>query len=73
MAYCGASVAENCTYFESSGSEIGLKYMFANEKSACCALSDLSTINAKYFSIGACSLEICPCSSGNMTISNALT
>merc|ERR1712241_150191 len=35
IAGCGASVAENCTYFESSGGEIG-----------------------------ACSLEICPCSSG---------
>ena len=25
VAACGASVAENCTYFESNGQEIGLK------------------------------------------------
>ena len=30
VAKCGASVAENCTYFESSGGEIGFKYLFSN-------------------------------------------
>ena len=32
VATCGASLAENCTYFESNGGEIGSQYIFVNDK-----------------------------------------
>ena len=68
VATCGASVAENCTYFQSSGGETGKELgmiSLLSKPSHTLMFIDIFHIYCLYPPfVGACSLEICPCSSG---------
>ena len=66
---CGKTSSENCTYFESTGSE-GAGNL-SNDEVCIISMKNKVLLQPPIFGIsGACTIKICPCSSGICQVTN---